>query len=79
MMTPDDYYRELGFPLENLPREGRSVAHVDVASTVEPLLRGTAALLEAISEAHFRKAMGHTETHHATTLLVGHVSWPCTF
>ena len=47
---------------------------MDLANTLAPMLPGVAGLLEAMREAHFRKAIDHMETPHATVLLVGQSS-----
>ena len=72
-MTNEDFYVNFGFPLDNLPREGRDVTHLDLANTLDPLLRGVASLLEGLAEAHYHNAMNHEATCHALMLLEGQV------
>jgi hypothetical protein len=45
------YYAELGFPLTNIPQPGETITPLDLANTVWPLLKGTRALLSALSVA----------------------------
>lgn len=72
-MTRPPRYTEFGYPLANLPTEGHAVTSDDVVNTVEPLLRGTMAILMALNIAFARRSLTTEEGSEAIGLLEGHL------
>lgn len=72
-MTMPPRYIEFGYPLANLPLPGHAVTSLDVLNTVEPLLRGTMAIIMALNSALVRHDLTTENGSAALGLLKGHL------